>query len=93
MGAHPVAQGSAGEVIKENGSLGGKKKKKKFPERISCPYWKQVTRGHAHNHMHTHGYTAHSHADTQANVAAHTYTQSQKGVRMEQQLVSSNHSL
>lgn len=87
-----MAQGSAGEVIKENGSLGGEKKKK-IQERISFPYWKQVTRGHAHNHMHTHRNTAHSHADMQANVATHTYTQSQKGVRMEQQLVSSNHSL
>lgn len=52
MGAYPVAQESAGEVIKENGSLGGRGKK--TSQWISFSYWKQVTLGHAHMNLHTH---------------------------------------
>lgn len=82
-----MAQGSAGEVIKENGSLGGWGGN---PQWISFPYWKQVTRGHAHKHMRTHRDTnTHPHRHTGKAANAHA----QKGVREERQLVSSNHSL
>lgn len=58
MGAHPVAQGSAGEVIKENGSLGGKKKKKKIPRKnfmslLETSHSGSRTQSHAHTRIHS----------------------------------------
>lgn len=50
-----MAQGSAGEVIKENGSLRGGKKS---PAMDFIFYWKQVTQGHTHSmrNLNPHGH-------------------------------------
>lgn len=72
MGAQRVTQGSAGEVIKEMVRCGGKKKK--IPQWISFPYWKQVTRGHAHKHRQHTDTQIHKQTDTQANAATQTLT-------------------